>query len=261
MSAAPEMPEDHDGPMMKEVALLLLDPDIQVRVNQDDGAIKDYTQKWKDGVIFPPIDVFFDGVNYRVADGFQRVLAARAAGISKILVTMHIGRKELALLFALKANDRHGVRLTNEDKRNKVLKALSLPSLANASTRVVADACLVSHQLVKLVRKDLEQAASVVNGLHLNASTHSVGADGKYYPATQPQRLTPRVEDSAPVATMDDDEPIESEDEPVEPDEDEEPEAVEEPEQVDASDEPDPMPSEPGPHVTCPHCGGRVSLS
>jgi len=115
----------------------LVTENLQVRVALDENAIADYAEAMKDGSDFPPIVVFKDpkraaedvgpyladeraaeDVGPYLADGFHRVEAARRAGLETILAEVHEGTFDDALAFALKANDKHGVRRTNEDKRN-----------------------------------------------------------------------------------------------------------------------------------------------
>lgn len=90
---------------------------IQVRVCLSKDTVDDYAERMREGDDFPPIDVFHDGTNYWLANGFHRHAATRQIGRSEIKVRLHRGAKREALLFALKADTNYGLRRTNRDKR------------------------------------------------------------------------------------------------------------------------------------------------
>jgi len=52
-----------------------LDGDTQPRAKIDQAVCDDYGERMKAGEKFPAIDVFFDGEDYWLADGFHRVRA------------------------------------------------------------------------------------------------------------------------------------------------------------------------------------------
>jgi hypothetical protein len=79
---------------------------------------------YKAGRTYPPADVFFDGETYWVADGNHRHAAALEAG-ALLDVEVHKGTLRDAILFALRANANHGLRLTNDDKRLKAVTLLA----------------------------------------------------------------------------------------------------------------------------------------
>ena len=65
-----------------------------MRVGFDQSKVAEYTELWKQGVIFPPLDIFADvkgDKKDRVADGFHRLLAAIAANIERSL--QHLSRR------------------------------------------------------------------------------------------------------------------------------------------------------------------------
>jgi hypothetical protein len=71
-----------------------------------------------------------------------------------------------AITFGFKANDRHGLRRTNADKRYAV--ALALREFGELSDRAIAEICGVGHQLVADVRQ-----------LDDSSSSSRTGRDGK----------------------------------------------------------------------------------
>lgn len=107
------------------------------------------------GAVFPPVVVFFDGLEYWLADGFHRVNAAIQAGIEHINVDVKEGDKRDALLYAVGANSSHGLRRTNEDKRNAVMLLLNDPEWVEKSNNWIAQSCCVSLDLVNRIRKEV----------------------------------------------------------------------------------------------------------
>ena len=84
-----------------------------------------------------------------------------AAPTSPIFLPTCGRRQKAALRFACGANDKHGLPLTNKDKRNKVriyLKNFPIRKRGTQedSTRTIAKACNVSHMLVSTILQELE---------------------------------------------------------------------------------------------------------
>ena len=145
------------------IADLTLDERAQPRVAIRKNVITKYAQDMRNGDVFPPIDVFTDGKVIWVADGFHRTLAAKEAGMTSIAAEFHRGDLDDAILFSLRANERHGLRSTTADKRKSVMKALANPKQKDKSARAIAEACGVSHQTVLNIQKQLEADGSLSN--------------------------------------------------------------------------------------------------
>ncbi len=96
---------------------------------------------------------------YLVADGMHRVSAMmQFPEISKWAWTMDVRKGDYAecLRFALRANDKHGLRRSNEDKRQSVITALKeFPKTSNV---LLAEIAGVGDELVAELRKDLTNA-------------------------------------------------------------------------------------------------------
>jgi hypothetical protein len=108
------------------------------------------------GLRFPPVILFFDGECYWLADGCHRVLAAVQAGLTEILAEVHAGTQRDALLFALSANQTHGLPRTNADKRNAVAFLLADPEWSQWSDREIARRCHVDNKVVSRLRRASE---------------------------------------------------------------------------------------------------------
>lgn len=99
---------------------LRIDGGTQSRLAINEDVVADYAEiisqagtAWT----FPPLDVFYDGTDYFVADGFHRLLAAIRAKRASIPCNVHKGTAADARIFGMTANDRHGLRMSREDKR------------------------------------------------------------------------------------------------------------------------------------------------
>ncbi len=106
------------------IDVLRIDADTQARVKISDETVEAYSEvlesagkEWP----FGPVDVFHDGNEYYVADGFHRTLAAARVKRASIPCRIHKGTAKDAKIFGMTANDTHGLRMTNEDKRACVL--------------------------------------------------------------------------------------------------------------------------------------------
>lgn len=110
----------------------------------------------KAGTTFPPVVIFQDDDAYYLADGFHRYEAARLCGLDSIDVEVRTslcvdgveetGRRA-ALLYSSGANDRHGLRRSNVDKRKAVETQLIDVKWNSRSDRWIARAANVSNTL------------------------------------------------------------------------------------------------------------------
>jgi hypothetical protein len=125
----------------------------------------------KAGDHFPPVQVYFDGQDHWLSDGFHRVHATRGAERPTIQAEVWEGTRDDALWMSLGANKDHGLRRTNEDKARAVKAALAArPKL---SDRAIADHVGVDHETVRKYR-----AAAVSTG-EIRQSAERTGKDGR----------------------------------------------------------------------------------
>jgi len=144
--------------------LIMLAPDnieataaTQIRTKIHEDVVKIYTRDMEDGAIFPPIDVFAEegSERYILADGFHRHRAYVNTGAEEVPCHLRRGSLHDALIFALGANETHGLRRSNADKRLAVKMALKDPQISQMSLREIADICRVSHTTVATIRNEL----------------------------------------------------------------------------------------------------------
>ena len=102
------------------IDLLRLDGGTQARVATNGDAVDDYAaviEDFKGEWPFGPVDVFHDGSDYFVADGFHRTLAAIRMKRASVPCRIHNGTAKDAKIFGMTANDHNGLRMTRADKR------------------------------------------------------------------------------------------------------------------------------------------------
>ena len=128
----------------------------QARVILSETIIREYAEAMTNGDAFPPIDVYFDDTVYWLADGFHRVSAATIAGQTTIAAVVHEGGKREALLHAVSANETHGHRRTEADRRHAVSLLLADPEWQAWNNSEIARHCRVSEFLVRTLRRELE---------------------------------------------------------------------------------------------------------
>src|SRR5262249_44314191 len=121
----------------------------QARITLSDTVIREYAEALAQGDEFPPIDVYCDDTVYWLADGFHRVQAAKNAGRDTIVATIHQGGRREALLHALGANDTHGHRRTDADRRHAVQLMLADSEWHAWNNSEIARQCRVSEHLVR----------------------------------------------------------------------------------------------------------------
>ena len=136
------------------VEKIRIDCGTQSREKIDQQVVSDYAVALKEGAKFPAVVVFHDGLEYYLADGFHRYLAHVQAGRTEIEAEVKNGTHRDAILYSLSANDSHGLRRTNADKRKSVMTLLEDDEWKQWSSSEIARACKVSHVFVIKLRKD-----------------------------------------------------------------------------------------------------------
>ncbi len=151
---------------MLKLDLIRIDGGTQPRASINESVVAEYAEALTEGAKLPAVVVFHDGADYWLADGFHRYHATRRIGALDIDVEIKQGTKRDAVLYSVGANHAHGLRRTNEDKRNAVLTLLRDDEWMAWSDSKIARACGVSDKTVAVVRISIfgnsEDAASAV---------------------------------------------------------------------------------------------------
>lgn len=126
------------------IDVIRIDGGTQPRAAISEATVSEYAEQM-DAKPFPPPDVFFDGVDYWLADGFHRYFAAKRLEKSHLTVAVHTGTKREAVLFSVGANAGHGLQRTNADKRKAVMTLINDDEWGKWSGHEIARRCGVSH--------------------------------------------------------------------------------------------------------------------
>jgi hypothetical protein len=139
---------------MRKVNLndIRIDGGTQCRVVLNQAKIYEYLEHMKDGDEFPLMEARFDGSTYWLTDGFHRYHAYKLLGMKEITINYKPGTQDDAFMDALKANGKHGLTLSVEDKENKVRMALEHHLTKDKSNYEIAKICDLSQSFVAGVR-------------------------------------------------------------------------------------------------------------
>jgi ParB-like chromosome segregation protein Spo0J len=170
------------------VEKIRIDCGTQSREKIDQQVVSDYAVALKEGAKFPAVVVFHDGLEYYLADGFHRYLSHVQAGRTEIEAEVKNGTLRDAILYSLSANDSHGLRRTNADKRKSVMTLLEDDEWKQWSSSDIARACKVSTVFVIKIRNALGDKPEVVK-ITRNGKVEERKSDRKI------SEVTPEVQD------------------------------------------------------------------
>lgn len=162
-----------------------IDGGTQAREQIDNDAVKDYADilQENNGEGLPPIEVYFDGSQYWLSDGFHRWHAHRQAGLGTIQANVIQGTQRDAILAAVGANAAHGLKRSNADKRKAVRMLLEDDEWQQKSDRWIADKAKVSDKTVAKIRSESTAGPTA------EIRSSRTGKDGK-------KRKTPKKDDN-----------------------------------------------------------------
>lgn len=173
--------------MTKKVAIesIRIDGGTQMRERINTDAVEDYADAYRNDAKMPPLDVFFDGKEYWLGNGFHRYHAARKVGWSEIDCTIHKGTLREAILFAAGCNETNGLRRTPADKHAAVTSLLNDPEWVVNADNWIAKAAKVSITLVRDCRKKhvIADSPAFTSKSSAKSPEKRKGQDGKTYPA------------------------------------------------------------------------------
>ena len=158
---------------------LRLDGGTQPRTNMDQEVVSEYADYLMDGVKMPSLTVFHDGTYYWLADGFHRYFAHKQAEYKEAECDVRQGSLRDAILFSVGANDSHGLRRSNEDKRKAVMTLLDDIEWSDWADSEIARRCKVSAMTVGRIKKLLNIKESekkfIKNGKQSVMKTENIG--------------------------------------------------------------------------------------
>lgn len=160
------------------ISKIRIDGGTQLRVETDPAVVRDYAEALRQAdatrrkTLFPPIRLVWEESSdtFWLVDGFHRLHAHKEAGLEEIEADIEDGDLTLAKLRACGANLDHGLRRSNETKRNVVREALGNALTVGWSNQRIAELCGVSAPFVASMREALGLTPEKV-----------VGKNGKEY--------------------------------------------------------------------------------
>jgi len=157
-----------EGESIVDISRLLLDKDMQARAKICNEAVDEYAEGMADtesNKPLPPISVVVSDEDAKqgwVVDGWHRVLAALKAGLSELPAVVKFGTRTDAMAAAAAANQQHGVRRTNADKRLSVM--LIRRALPDSSVASWAAQCGVTRTFVyNLIQKERDTELAMLD--------------------------------------------------------------------------------------------------
>ena len=147
---------------MKTLNLLniRIDGGTQARLQLNQDVVAEYAEKMREGEVFPPVTVFFDGSDYWLVDGFHRYFSTKSNGKTSIDCDVENGTQQEAKKYSWKANTRRGLRLNHDDYRNIILAMLQDIEAKEWSNRKIAEWVGVTHTTVNKIKNSLEADSS-----------------------------------------------------------------------------------------------------
>jgi hypothetical protein len=137
------------------ILVIRIDGGTQPRASINLDAVNEYAEAITSGASLPPPTVFHDGADYWLADGFHRYHANKKIGAVSLECEVIEGTQRDAILHSLSANQTHGLRRTNEDKRKAVMTMLNDPDWVKWSDTDIARFTGTGRQFVVGVRSSL----------------------------------------------------------------------------------------------------------
>lgn len=138
---------------------IVIDAGTQQREKISDEIVAEYAEAMRCGTKFPAITVFYNSVEYYLADGFHRYFAHKHADIESIEADIHEGTKRDAKFYSLGANKAHGLRRSNGDKKKAVIEMITDAEWNELPSRDIGNHIGVSHTYVSKLRRELDENA------------------------------------------------------------------------------------------------------
>lgn len=143
---------------MKKLNILniRIDGGTQPRKEINYNVVKDYAEAMREGTVFPPVTVFYDGAEYWLADGFHRYHATKSNATTTIEAEVHQGSVEDAKEYSYGANKDRGLSMSSEDNKEIIRKMLVDPRYKDWTQARIANHVGVTSMFVSRVKSSME---------------------------------------------------------------------------------------------------------
>ncbi|MBW4648929.1 MAG: hypothetical protein KME06_09525 [Kastovskya adunca ATA6-11-RM4] len=143
-----------------DTRLIRRDGGTQTRAKLHEETLQEYKRAWENGITLPPIDLFFDGLNYWLGDGYHRLTSKEQREEKTIAANIYQGTQRDAVRHSLQANSRHGLPRSAADKRRAVIRALKDEEWSQWSNVEIGRLCNVDEKLVRNIKIELMKLTS-----------------------------------------------------------------------------------------------------
>ena len=140
--------------MILNIGVIRIDGGTQSRDIIDQDAINTYAENMAAGDKFPDVTVYFNGLEYYLADGFHRYFAHKKLGKASIGCNVVTGTLRDAILFSKGANADNGLHRSNATKRKCVIDMLDDFEWQFWNNAEIAKACRVSAEYVRRIKAE-----------------------------------------------------------------------------------------------------------
>lgn len=178
------------------LAVLRLDGETQARLALSQEKVQEYAALMEDGEEFRPVDAFFDGSDYWLADGFHRYFATKANKKTSIAATIHNGTLDEAQLFAFSANKGHGLHMTATDIRHCIVRMLEHPVWSGWTNAAIAKHVGTSKMTVGRVKAAMTEPAEPAEKKYVNKHGQEATIDTTNLGRKAKQTAEPEPEDN-----------------------------------------------------------------
>lgn len=131
-----------------------IDGGTQSRDIIDQDTINTYAEAMAAGDKLPDVTVYFNGLDYYLADGFHRFFATKKLGKTSIGCNLVTGTLRDAILFSKGANADNGLHRSNATKRKCVIDMLDDFEWQFWNNAEIAKACRVSAEYVRRIKAE-----------------------------------------------------------------------------------------------------------
>lgn len=159
---------------------ITVDSSLQGRFKLNQEVIDEYSETIREGGKLPAIKVFHIGSSHYLVDGWHRYFAHKKAGLADIEVDVIDGNMREATLYAIGANDDHGLRRNNEDKRKAIMMLLDDVEWSEWNDSEIAKAARVSRMTVSRIKSSLglkkDEVKVIRDGKEIKLNTANIGS-------------------------------------------------------------------------------------
>lgn len=137
------------------------DGGTQTRAALNAFTLDEYYQAMERGAQFPPIDVYYDGSEYWLADGFHRLAAVEKMQNEAIECRVHQGDRRAAILHSVGANAQHGLQRSRDDVNRAIAMMLRDSEWQQWSDSAIANKVGCSNKTVAARRGEMVAAGEI----------------------------------------------------------------------------------------------------